>query len=100
MKLEFIMDRLEFIGEFQQGERVETSDTTAFSCEYVYDAIRSSTTVDALRGRQEDAQEFLGFLLDGIHEELLASLDKPKSEVEGTEEWTRVIYPKKFICFL
>jgi ubiquitin C-terminal hydrolase len=63
----------------------------AFSCEYVYDAIRHSTAKDSLKGRQEDAQEFLGFILDGIHEELLETIDKPRLEPENGVEWTQVI---------
>jgi ubiquitin C-terminal hydrolase len=44
-----------------------------------------------LKGRQEDAQEFLGFILDGIHEELLETIDKPRLEPENGVEWTQVI---------
>jgi ubiquitin C-terminal hydrolase len=44
----------------------------AFSPEYVYDALRGLKRFDSMKGRQEDAEEFLGFLLDGLHEEFLA----------------------------
>ena len=44
----------------------------ALSPEYVYDALRGLKRFDSMKGRQEDAEEFLGFLLDGLHEEFLA----------------------------
>ncbi|CAG8511587.1 15618_t:CDS:2 [Racocetra fulgida] len=40
--------------------------------DYVYDALRGLKRFDSMKGRQEDAEEFLGFLLDGLHEEFLA----------------------------
>lgn len=63
-----------FLNEFS----VETDSTPTISAvidqpflpEYVYDAIRSRKRID--KGRQEDAEEFLGYLLDGLHEEFLA----------------------------
>lgn len=90
---------LDFVAEFRNGTepadplKGSPADVTvdfAFSSDYVYDAIRSSTNVHSLKGRQEDATEFLVWLLDGIHEELLATLDKPRIEVEGGAEWTQV----------
>jgi ubiquitin C-terminal hydrolase len=44
----------------------------AFSPEYVYDALRGLKRFDSMKGRQEDAEEFLGFLLGGLHEEFLS----------------------------
>lgn len=43
----------------------------SFVPEYVYDALRNYKNIDTIKGRQEDAEEFLGFLLDGLHEEFL-----------------------------
>ena len=62
----------------------------AFSCDYVFNALRKNKARDLLKGQQEDAQEFLGFLLDAIHEELLATIDRPSVEPESGEPWTEV----------
>ena len=68
---------------------MEPSDQepTSFSPNYVYEAIRKKKIVDAVRGRQEDAQEFLGFLLDGIHEELC--LNHPQQTTQN-DDWVQV----------
>jgi len=73
-----------FIEEYKQMKRSEGSEEfgEAFSPEYVYDALRGLKRFDSMKGRQEDAEEFLGFLLDGLHEEFLAAIKKaePKNQ--------------------
>ncbi|KAH0583414.1 hypothetical protein H2248_009043 [Termitomyces sp. 'cryptogamus'] len=48
-------------------------DGAAFLPSYMYDAMKEKTMFDGMRsGQQEDAEEFLGFFLDALEEELLA----------------------------
>jgi ubiquitin carboxyl-terminal hydrolase 10 len=71
-----------------------------FVPEYVYNALRDQKKFDTLRGRQEDSEEFLCFLLDGLHEEMTALLkeqhDKKEAEamaaakIAGGEGWLQV----------
>jgi ubiquitin carboxyl-terminal hydrolase 10 len=42
----------------------------SFKATHLYSSLRSNARFDAMRlGQQEDAEEFLGFFLDGLHEE-------------------------------
>lgn len=49
----------------------------SFECEYFYDVLAKlrSAHMEFKLGRQEDAQEFLSFLLNRLHEEMLKCLD-------------------------
>ncbi|TPX38052.1 hypothetical protein SmJEL517_g00063 [Synchytrium microbalum] len=65
-----------FLNEFDiedETQRIppEADPSTPFAPEYVYDALKSLKKINSTKGRQEDAEEFLGFILDGVHEELL-----------------------------
>ncbi|KAJ3195395.1 hypothetical protein HK101_000362 [Irineochytrium annulatum] len=68
-----------FLNEFKEVSMSDEvvsqkySEEDAFEPDYVYEALRSLKKVNSVKGRQEDAEEFLGFLLDGLHEELLLS---------------------------
>ncbi|ORX90054.1 cysteine proteinase [Basidiobolus meristosporus CBS 931.73] len=79
-----------FINEFQEGPDVESQGVVeyedAFVPEYVYDALRSLKRFNSMRGRQEDAEEFLGFLLDGLHEECMSILPQVTDSQEDPSE--------------
>ncbi|KAI7870422.1 hypothetical protein BDF14DRAFT_1774165 [Spinellus fusiger] len=88
---------IEFTNEFvvDRNDHLEPYGKP-FVPEYVYDALRGLKRFDSLKGRQEDAEEFLFFLLDGLHEEMVAVIKaqnekKEKALANGTqEEWLEV----------
>ncbi|KAJ3364224.1 hypothetical protein GGF31_000571 [Allomyces arbusculus] len=48
-------------------------DSEALQPEVIYDVVRTQRKMSLVKGRQEDAEEFLGFLLDGLHSEFVAA---------------------------
>ena len=63
----------------------------SFTASHLYNSLKSNSRFDAMRsGHQEDAEEFLGFYLDGLHEELCALLgllgDGPDNDDAGGQE--------------
>ncbi|KAI8075836.1 uncharacterized protein B0P05DRAFT_512183 [Gilbertella persicaria] len=82
---------IEFINEFP-AERLDQMEPYGepFVPEYVYNALRGQKKFDTLRGRQEDSEEFLCFLLDGLHEEMTSVLNDKRKEAENSEEWLEV----------
>ncbi|KAJ3179155.1 hypothetical protein HDU87_003113 [Geranomyces variabilis] len=91
---------LMFLAEFPEDapgtELKQTgTDEGAFAPEYIYTALQETGYFEkAAKGRQEDAQEYLGFLLDALHEELLAmhkASSSPTSTVEPQpQSWVEV----------
>lgn len=85
---------IEFINEFRPDTGAHPVPNEPygepFVPEYVYDALRGQKRFDSLKGRQEDAEEFLCYLLDGLHEEMV-SVVAEKTEKENTEGgWVEV----------
>ncbi|CAO3596965.1 unnamed protein product [Absidia cylindrospora] len=76
---------IEFINEYRP-ENPDGEYGEPFVPEYVYDALRGQKRFDSLRGRQEDAEEFLCFLLDGLHEEMVSVLKAALEKQQGEEE--------------
>ncbi|TDL27323.1 cysteine proteinase [Rickenella mellea] len=70
---------VEFLKEFKPKGRSKSRDNSdeddgldSFIPTYMYDAMKEKPRFDSMRGgHQEDAEEFLGFLLDALEEELL-----------------------------
>ncbi|KAI8066849.1 hypothetical protein BC940DRAFT_257458 [Gongronella butleri] len=84
---------IEFINEYRP-QPTDDEYGEPFVPEYVYDALRGQKRFDSLRGRQEDAEEFLCFLLDGLHEEMVAVLkqqaEKREEEERKNSQWMEV----------
>jgi len=92
-----------FVAEFP--EEVRISQTTLFP-DYLLKLVDSkfnpATTDKGLwLRRQEDAQEFFTFLLDGIHEELISLVKKNKDKSsKEEEEWNEVGKKQKVATIL
>lgn len=58
-----------------------------FAPEYVYDVLQKTGRINSKKGRQEDAEEFFGFLLDGLHEEFSTCLFQVPGDGEFLGRW-------------
>ncbi|OQD79719.1 hypothetical protein PENANT_c045G08321 [Penicillium antarcticum] len=73
----------------------------AFIPEFVYEMVRQLPRFrDMRRGHQQDAQEFLGFLLEEMHEECAraskyTSIKTQESDDSGADEWLEVGHKQK-----
>ncbi|KAF7976765.1 hypothetical protein HWV62_5764 [Athelia sp. TMB] len=76
----------------EREEDAEEKDMDSFIPTRIYDAMKEKKRFDTMRGgHQEDAEEFLGFYLDTLEEEMLSlanALSPPSknTEAEGTVE--------------
>ncbi|TPX57957.1 hypothetical protein PhCBS80983_g03456 [Powellomyces hirtus] len=100
-KQSILASMIMFLDEFREDEPgkklilPEGDDPDAFAPEYVYTAIRALMHLDSAKGRQEDAQEFLGFILDGLHEEMLqlqrkSQSPQPNGTASDSDSWVEV----------
>ncbi|KAF9014213.1 hypothetical protein BDQ17DRAFT_1419116 [Cyathus striatus] len=88
-------------GKGKEREREENDDDwdgESFIPTYVYDAMKEKKRFDNMRGgHQEDAEEFLGFYLDTLEEELLAILHsfQPPAKSKVVEEKEETAPPEE-----
>ena len=83
--------------EFKVQSNEKTPETVDWSEPFVpdgmYEALRANKRFEVMQsGQQEDAQEFLGYFLDTLHEELLALAEKKPNGIqqEDGDEWLEV----------
>ncbi|KAJ7681639.1 hypothetical protein B0H17DRAFT_1075760 [Mycena rosella] len=81
--------------EREREREEEEEEREAFVPTGVYDALKGTKRFDHMRGgHQEDAEEFLGFFLDTLEEELLAlpapTVVEAEEPVEAQDGWLEV----------
>ncbi|KAI8322330.1 cysteine proteinase [Martensiomyces pterosporus] len=106
---------IQYVHEFKQDQtplaHLETELDEPFVPENVYEALRKKNVFQTLRGQQEDAQEFMSYLVDGIHEEMVTILQTCQvkktrlaaeatakthangAQASGNGEWLEIIGP-------
>lgn len=61
-----------------------------FLPEQIYEALKHNKRFETFQqGSQEDAQEFLGFFLDALHEELFSAVEKSDGRGQKTEQFAQ-----------
>lgn len=88
-----------FVNSFRMSSELVKQNDPPFAPVFVYEALRQYRRMETTRGSQEDAQEFLGFLLDGLHEQFLGTVkderqrDRPTSNAvlsAEDEDWVEI----------
>ncbi|KAJ1942536.1 hypothetical protein FBU59_003168, partial [Linderina macrospora] len=78
---------IQYVHEFKQDRtplaQLASELNEPFVPENVYEALRKKNVFQTLRGQQEDAQEFMSFLVDGIHEEMASILELYQAKQHG-----------------
>ncbi|KAJ2744746.1 hypothetical protein GGI20_002715 [Coemansia sp. BCRC 34301] len=76
---------IQYVQEFKHDktplDQMITSLDEPFVPENVYEALRKKNVFQTLRGQQEDAQEFMSYLVDGINEEISTILSAHRLSV-------------------
>ncbi|KAJ2678402.1 hypothetical protein GGI25_002387 [Coemansia spiralis] len=91
---------IQYVYEFKQDKtplaQLETELEEPFVPENIYEALRKKNVFQTLRGQQEDAQEFMGYLVDGIHEEMVnVMLQQKQGTCAGAVSGDSTINSKK-----
>ncbi|XP_033231396.1 ubiquitin carboxyl-terminal hydrolase 10-B isoform X2 [Belonocnema kinseyi] len=98
------MPRKDRVHKRNEDASTDVHSGTPFEPSYVYTMLKNTSSVFSIEGRQEDAEEFLSCLLNGISDEMLevmklvnsdkSSNNNPNMNLNpGEEEW-KVMGPK------
>ncbi|ORY46553.1 cysteine proteinase [Rhizoclosmatium globosum] len=90
---------IRFFDEFEEDtgkEKKKSKEDDSFDPDFVHAGLlKSMKTVQSRKGQQQDAEEFLGFVLDALHEELFTTEPGKSSSTESLsptsgDDWVEV----------